>query len=61
MAAGQSLLEDEPTDADYRQADEYISSANARDGISAERKRLLMEFRRSIARTFQAEREMANY
>ena len=58
MGSVGSLLEGEPSKEDYDHADEYIRQANARDGIPPERKALLLEFRRQIARTYQAERQM---
>jgi hypothetical protein len=58
MASTGSVLAGEPSTEDYQRADEYIRWANARDGISAERQAILMEFRRVIARTYQAERRM---
>jgi hypothetical protein len=58
MARADSLLEGEPSREDYDRADDYIRQANARDRIPPERKALLMEFRRQIARIYQAERQM---
>jgi hypothetical protein len=58
MAATDSLLAGEPGKEDYKRADEFIRWANARPGIRPERQALLTEFRRQIARTFQAERQM---
>ena len=51
-----SLLADEPSEEDYRRADDFIRWANSRDGISPERQHALLEFREQIARTYQAER-----
>jgi hypothetical protein len=56
-AAQSPSLKGEPSEEDYRRADEFIRRANARDGISPERREALSEFRRVIARSFQAERQ----
>jgi hypothetical protein len=56
MAAKKSLFGEEPSEEDYRRADEFIRWANSRDGISPERRQALREFRKQIARTYQAER-----
>ena len=56
MAAKKSQLGEEPSEEDYRRADEFIHWANSREGISLERQQALLEFRKQIARTYQAER-----
>ena len=58
MAAQGPSLADEPSEEDYQRADEFIRWANARDGISPERQRALLELRKAIARTIQTERRL---
>jgi hypothetical protein len=58
MAIRDSLLVGEPSSDDYIKADEFIRWAVVRGGMSDKRRDLLTEFRRVIARTYQAERLM---
>ena len=59
MAGNGSLLADEPSEEDYERADAFIDRSLSRGDATPERTALLREFRRVIARTFQAERKMA--
>lgn len=53
MSGNGSLLADEPSEEDYERADAFVDRSLSRDDASAERKALLLEFRRVIARTFR--------
>jgi hypothetical protein len=61
MVGPGSLLQGEPSKEDYYCADEFIRQANGRGGMPPERRALLLEFRREIARTYQAERQMKDH
>jgi hypothetical protein len=58
MANERQSPEGEPSAEDFERADAFIRQSLAQHDPSPERRRLLVEFRRAIAQTFQAERQM---